>query len=166
MNIGILGWYYQNNAGDDRILECLKQKAEALGATKISVFIAWDELASKTDAINTCDFLLVGGGGLILRNTNRLVTLFEKVTIPWAFIGVSIDSVGDDNLNFITYIADHAKFIIVRDQFSCDIFNRYRKEAVFLAPDLTFFISLQTRWRTTCQRYCCYFTKTMATKYF
>jgi len=138
MKIGILGWYFQNNAGDDRILECLKQKCEALGASGVSVFIAWDELSSKIEEINTCDFLLVGGGGLILRNTNRLVSLFEKVTIPWAFIGVSIDSVGEDNLKFITYISNTAKFIVVRDQFSWGVFKNYRKEALFIAPDLTF----------------------------
>ncbi|MEH6535201.1 MAG: polysaccharide pyruvyl transferase family protein [Psychroserpens sp.] len=138
MKIGILGWYFQNNAGDDRILECLKKKCETLGATEVSVFIAWDELNSKIEEINTCDFLLVGGGGLILRNTNRLVSLFEKIMIPWAFIGVSIDSVGEDNSKFITYISNNAKFIIVRDQFSLDIFRNYRQEALFIAPDLTF----------------------------
>jgi len=138
MKIGILGWYYQDNAGDDRILDCLKRKCETFGATEIHVFIAWDELKSKIKEINNCDLLLVGGGGLILRNTNRLVSLFENVTIPWAFIGVSIDSVGDDNLKFITYISKHAKFIIVRDQFSFDTFSAFRKEALFIAPDLTF----------------------------
>jgi polysaccharide pyruvyl transferase WcaK-like protein len=138
MKIAILGWYYQNNAGDDRILECLKRKCDALGATEVSVFIAWDELSSKIEEINTYDFLLVGGGGLILRNTNRLVSLFEKINIPWAFIGVSIDSVGEDNLKFITYISNRAKFIVVRDQFSLDVFKSYRKDALFIAPDLTF----------------------------
>jgi polysaccharide pyruvyl transferase WcaK-like protein len=138
MKIGILGWYFQNNAGDDRILYCLKRKAEALGAAEVMVFVAWDELKTRINEINTCDFLLVGGGGLILRNTNRLVSLFENVQVPWAFIGVSIDSVGDDNLKFITYVANRAKFIMVRDQFSFDVFHEYTKDALYLAPDLTF----------------------------
>ncbi|WP_435134200.1 polysaccharide pyruvyl transferase family protein [Formosa sp. A9] len=138
MKIGILGWYYQNNAGDDRILECLSGKLKALGVTDVAVFIAWEELETKIHDINTCDFLLVGGGGLILRNTNRVVDLMERVTIPWGFIGVSIDSVGNDNIDFITYIAKHAKFVVVRDKFSVDIFNNYMDGNLFLAPDLTF----------------------------
>lgn len=138
MKIGILGWYYQNNAGDDRILECLKRKCETLGATEVKVFIAWEELSSKINDINSCDFLFVGGGGLILRNTNRLIDLFDKITKPWAFIGVSIDSVGDDNLKFITYISNNAKFIIVRDKFSYNVFSKFKSNNLFIAPDLTF----------------------------
>jgi polysaccharide pyruvyl transferase WcaK-like protein len=51
---------------------------------------------------------------------------------------VSIDSVGDDNLNFITYISKQAKFIIVRDKFSYNVFSNYKNENLMIAPDLTF----------------------------
>ncbi|BAO76187.1 polysaccharide pyruvyl transferase family protein [Winogradskyella sp. PG-2] len=138
MKIAILGWYYQNNAGDDRILECLKRKVLSHGITEVEVFVAWDDLSNKLSVINSCDFLLVGGGGLILRNTNRIAEQLKKITIPWAFIGVSIDSVGDDNIKFITYIAKNAKFILVRDKFSFTTFKTYRSKDLFLSPDLTF----------------------------
>lgn len=138
MKIGILGWYHQNNAGDDRILHCVQTKLKALGAGTIEVFVAWDELSSRIDEVNECSFLLVGGGGLILRNTNRLVPVFEKINIPFGLIGVSVDSVGPDNSDFMAYLSKHSKFILVRDAFSRDAFASNNENGLFLAPDLTF----------------------------
>lgn len=138
MKIGILGWYHQNNAGDDRILYCIKTKFKALGTESIEIFIAWDELSSRIDEINKCTFLIVGGGGLILRNTNRLVSAFEKITIPFGLMGVSVDSEGPDNSDFIAYLSKRSKFILVRDSFSRKAFEKYNKSDLFQAPDLTF----------------------------
>ena len=75
---------------------------------------------------------------MILRNTNGLVADFRKIGIPFGLLGVSVDSVGADNSDFITYLSEHAKFILVRDTFSRDTFSKRRNKDVFLAPDLTF----------------------------
>lgn len=138
MKIGIAGWYHQNNAGDDRLLYCIQSKLKDLGIEFTEVFITWDELTSRIDEVNTCSFLLIGGGGLILRNTNRLVSVFEKITVPYGLIGVSVDSVGPDNINFITHLSKYSRFILVRDAFSRDAFATHNEKDLFLSPDLTF----------------------------
>lgn len=138
MTIAILGWYHRNNAGDDRILECINKKLSTYGTIDTVVFVAWEDLKTKISKINNCDFLLVGGGGLILRSTNRLVDDFKNITIDWAFFGVSVDSVGADNKLFIDHIANHAKFILVRDDFSYNVFKTLQNAKIYQAPDLTF----------------------------
>lgn len=143
MKIAVLGWYYQNNAGDDRLLECIKTKLLSLGVHSVEVFIAWTELKTRVKEINACDFLLIGGGGLILRNTNNQIPLFEKLTVPFGLLGVSVDSVGPDNIDFISYLSKHSRFILVRDGFSRDAFASHTDKNLFLAPDLTFLYPYQ-----------------------
>ena len=143
MKVAVLGWYHQNNAGDDRILYCIQTKLKSLGIDAIEVFVAWDELKSRINDVNKCDFLLVGGGGLILRNTNNQVNSFEKITIPFGLLGVSVDSVGPDNHVFIAYLSKHARFILVRDGFSRDAFAKHKDKDLFLGPDLTFLYPYQ-----------------------
>jgi polysaccharide pyruvyl transferase WcaK-like protein len=138
MKIAIAGWYHQNNAGDDRLLECIQTKLLSLGVENVEVFIAWNELKTRIEEINVCDFLLIGGGGLILRNTNNLIRSFEKITIPYGLFGVSVDSVGEDNTDFIAFLSKNSKFIVVRDGFSSDAFAKHNEKDVFVAPDLTF----------------------------
>lgn len=138
MTIAIVGYYNKNNAGDDRILECLTKKLVSLGIDAIEVFEAWDDLNHKIDKINQCDFLLIGGGGLILRKTNRVVELLKNVQIPFGFIGISVDSVGEDNEQFIKYIADHSTFVLVRDDYSFQVFRDFNASELHQSADLTF----------------------------
>lgn len=145
MKVAILGWYHQNNAGDDRLLYCLQTKLHSLGINDIHVFVAWNDLKTRIDEINSCDFLLVGGGGLILRNTNGQVKNFENIHIPYGLVGVSVDDVGTDNADFISYLSKHSKFILVRDTFSYEAFTSHTKEHLFLAPDLTFLYPYQSK---------------------
>ncbi|MEZ4801891.1 MAG: polysaccharide pyruvyl transferase family protein [Gelidibacter sp.] len=143
MKVAVIGWYHQNNAGDDRLLECIQSKLLNLGVDTVKVFIAWGELKTRIEEINACNFLLIGGGGLILRNTNTLVKSFKKITIPFGLLGVSVDSVGMDNTEFIGYLSMHSRFILVRDVFSRHAFANYKDTDLYLGPDLTFLYPYQ-----------------------
>lgn len=147
MKIALLGYYHQKNAGDDRILECLSQKLTTLGINDIEVFLAWDDLKNKINDINQCDYLLIGGGGLILRQTNRVAALLTNVKIPFGFIGVSVDSVGEDNEQFIKYIANTSKFVLVRDAYSYQVFKDFNTPALYQSADLTFLYPYTTEQR-------------------
>lgn len=60
MTIGLIGWYGHNNAGDDRILWCLRRFFEGTDLLVMQgLGDAWDNLA----ALNKCDFVALGGGG-------------------------------------------------------------------------------------------------------
>ena len=133
MKIAIIGWYKHNNAGDERILYCLKK---FFHQHEIFVFDAFEEALQLIDEVNKCDFVLIGGGSLILRNRNKYVELIDKIKPAMGCVGIGIEAYHQDNAEFINAIKEKSEFIIVRDERSQSFLNYDKK--VICAPDLTF----------------------------
>ncbi len=133
MKIGLIGWYGHNNEGDERILYCLKK---FFGEHEIFVAEAYDDAIMKIHELNKCDFVLFGGGGLILRGYGRYSVLFEKMTARFGCVGLGIESKHKSTLDLIDVIKEKAEFILVRDKMSLAFFENHFK--VILGPDLTF----------------------------
>lgn len=141
MKLAILGYYGANNAGDDRIQLAIKA---GLSQHELSFFHAWGDLKTKRNEIEGHDCLIIGGGGLIIRNANAHCELLEAITIPLVILGISISRNSKDNRKFIGLISRKAIFINVRDQVSADIFKRHSPKCEVLKSfDLTFLIPFQ-----------------------
>ena len=133
MKIGLIGWYGHANLGDERILDCLKRyffQHEVLPMRSLS------EAMKNIPLLNSCDFVLLGGGGLILRNMNGYIPLLEKITKPFGCVGISVEAVHEDNIFFIEMLKEKALFILVRDQSSKELLKNHFK--VIHSADLTF----------------------------
>lgn len=133
MHIGIIGWYGKANAGDERILYNLQKFFDD---HDLSIFIAWQDAWNRIDELNRCDFVLIGGGGLILPGINSWTKLLEALTVPFGCIGISVETQHSSAAEFIASLKQKAKFILVRDQQSAHILNDNQK--VIVGPDLTF----------------------------
>ena len=136
MRIAILGYYGAKNAGDDRIQHTMRK---GLPNDELSFFRAWNDLKIKKGEIEHHDFLIIGGGGLIIRNTNNLAALIQEIKIPFAVIGISVSSNAPDNQECIRALAQNACYINVRDKKSVEIFNLYAPKCQLQQSyDLTF----------------------------
>jgi polysaccharide pyruvyl transferase WcaK-like protein len=134
MKLAIIGWYNHANYGDDRILYCLKKTFK-----EYDLFIVdgWEDARRKIREINQCDYILVGGGGLILGNCWRNLDVVLKFKKPFGLIGIGVEV--NNNLltnRFINTIKDRAEFILVRDRLSKERLGNHYK--VIVGPDLTF----------------------------
>ena len=136
MRIAILGYYEAQNAGDDRIQHAMRK---GLTSDQLTFYRAWGDLKAKKREIEQHDFLIIGGGGLIIRNTNSLASLIQHIQIPFAVIGISVSSNAEDNQECIRALAQNACYINVRDKKSFEIFNLYSPKCeVQQSYDLTF----------------------------
>jgi len=133
MDIAIIGWYGHENIGDERILYCLKR---AFCGHTLSIYGSWDDALAHLDQINRCDYVLIGGGGLILRDTHKYTLLIEQIKQPLSFVGISIESDHPDLYDFFDVMKRKAQHIFVRDSESKKILNDHYK--VIVGPDLTF----------------------------
>lgn len=133
MKIGVIGWYGHDNAGDERILTCLRR---LFVGHELLVFGELGVANAQIPRLNQCDFVLFGGGGLILRGTGQFAALFEQLHCPFGCIGISVEAVHRDNRDLIAILRDRATFIYVRDKESARIFAQPTK--VLTGPDLTF----------------------------
>lgn len=133
MRLGLIGWYGHGNAGDERILHCLRR---AFHGHAIIVFGGFDDAKSRLREVNACDYVLIGGGGLVLRGFGRHAALIRALTVPFSCIGISIEAFHSDNRQLIDALLFGAEFIHVRDRKSLSYFNQHQK--VIVGPDLTF----------------------------
>jgi polysaccharide pyruvyl transferase WcaK-like protein len=138
VKIGIVGWYGHNNAGDDRLLYCLK---DFFKGHEILVFSVWSGVKQRMAELNECDFILIGGGGMFLRGVGQHVELFHHLKKPFGLVGISVEeeSIGVSNKglsDLLRFLADNAKFIYVRDKESGVFFEDHSD--VIVGPDLTF----------------------------
>ena len=131
MKIGIIGYYGKGNIGDERILHCLR------------LFLKKHEIHSFTitsneriDKINSCDYVLVGGGGLLLRRANQFYGLLSKITKPIGVVGIGVDSMNNDMAKTVDFLLEKSDFFIVRDKESRELLSNHPK--VKVGPDLTF----------------------------
>lgn len=133
MKIGLIGWYGHLNYGDERMLYCIKRYF-----SNCNFFIThgWDDAKNNIKELNKCDYILIGGGGLILRNISRKANFISKIKKPFGFIGVSIEDKHKSMEPFFDIIKQKAEFILVRDNQSKKYLNHHYK--VIIGPDLTF----------------------------
>jgi radical SAM protein with 4Fe4S-binding SPASM domain len=133
MKIGLIGWYGHGNAGDERILHCLRRFFDGHG---LFVTGGFSDAAKKVDCLNSCDYVLLGGGGLILRGLNRHVDLIRRIRPPLGCVGLGVETCHEDNADFVDVLKQKCEFILVRDPQSRELLANHFK--VIVGPDLTF----------------------------
>jgi polysaccharide pyruvyl transferase WcaK-like protein len=133
MRIAIIGWYGHCNAGDDRILLCLQRFFQD---DEIIATHGFADALRRIDELNRCDYVLIGGGGLIMRSFNVYADLVYRLRAPLGCVGISVEAVGADNRRLIEGIKERARFILVRDRRSQQLLGNIGK--VLVGPDLSF----------------------------
>jgi hypothetical protein len=132
MKIGIIGWYGHGNAGDERILYCLRRFFDG---HDLLVTAGFNDATRRIDELNSCDYVLLGGGGLILRGINKHAGLIQALKPPLGCVGLGVEASHEDNAEFITRLKEKAEFILVRDAESRTLLQNHFK--VIVGPDLT-----------------------------
>ena len=133
MRIGLIGWYGHDNAGDDRILFCLRR---FLDNHEILVTSGLRDAMARIEDLNRCDYVIFGGGGLILRGYGIYSKLIDQIRPRLACVGISIEAVARDNEQLIEALKDKSDFILVRDARSLRLLGNHPK--AILGPDVTF----------------------------
>ncbi|PKK89730.1 MAG: hypothetical protein CVV64_13070 [Candidatus Wallbacteria bacterium HGW-Wallbacteria-1] len=134
MRIAVIGWYNNQNFGDDRILESLKGY---LSADQLIPFSSISEAMNNLNAVNACDCVLFGGGGLILRGMNQYVPLLQGLYRPLGCIGLGVEIARHPDSNqFLDLLIEKSLFIHVRDYGSAANLLNHRK--IVIGHDLTF----------------------------
>lgn len=131
--LGLIGWYGHDNYGDERILYCIKR---FFLNYEFFITSGWEDARFKMDELNKCDYVLIGGGGLILRNISYQTDIIRDLKRSFGFIGVSIEAKHECMDDFFELIKRKADFIMVRDNQSKEYLNNHYK--VITGPDLTF----------------------------
>ncbi len=134
MRIGILGWYGHANAGDERILAALRRIFAGHALEVVGELHLTD---ASLAALNRCDFVLFGGGGLLLRGNGVYAPGFARITAPLGVIGISVEAVHADNQALIDVLRAKAAFIHVRDAESARVFAGVPR--LLSGVDLTFY---------------------------
>jgi len=137
MRIGVIGWYGHQNAGDERILYCLRRFFDG---HEFLVTTSFGNAVERIEELNHCDYVLLGGGGLILRGINTYTALIEQIKRPFGCVGLGVEACHNDNAAFIDAMKEKAQFILVRDEQSRRSLQNHFK--VIVGPDLTFLYPL------------------------
>jgi polysaccharide pyruvyl transferase WcaK-like protein len=133
MRVGLIGWYGHNNAGDERILYSI---VKFFNQMEIIFTSGWEDAINRIDELNQCDWVLLGGGGLVLRRTGRYAELIENLKPRFGCLGLSIETYHRDNAALIDVLDRKSEFILVRDPRSRSLIGSHSK--VIVGPDLTF----------------------------
>ncbi len=135
MKIALIGWSGNHNWGDERMFYCIKK---FFAKHKIVRFKSFLEAILNTDKVNSCDYVLIGGGGLVFRGFSRYVDFLNSITKPLGCIGISIESDGlnEDMIEGLELLKQKADFIYVRDEKSAKILQYHHK--VIVGPDIAF----------------------------
>lgn len=133
MKLGVIGWSGHENFGDERMIYCIRRLFDG---ADFFVATSWENAREHMSDLNQCDFILIGGGGLILRGANRHVDILEQIQPPFGFFGVSIEANHRDMSDFFEAMCSLARFILLRDAHSQEILNHHPKTIV--GPDITF----------------------------
>ena len=133
MKIGLIGWYGHENWGDERMLYCLKK---FFSDDDFFVTNGWSDAKDKIEKLNECDYILIGGGGLALRNIGYRTNLIRDLKRPFGFIGISLEAKHRSVKEFYDIMKNKSDFIIVRDKQSKEYLDNHFK--VVVGPDLTF----------------------------
>jgi hypothetical protein len=135
MKIAVICWTGRNNAGDERMFWCIKKYFKK---HTIIPFETWIPAENQIEQINSCDFVLIGGGTLIRRKFNERYDLLNKITPPIGCVGITVESnkIYDDMRLAVDLLIKKSKFIYVRDNHSKKVLYNHPK--VIVGPDITF----------------------------
>lgn len=133
MRLGLIGWYGHSNFGDDRMLYCIKR---FFSDYNFLIADSWDDARARINELNQCDYILIGGGGLVLRNIGHYIDIIRDFKKPFGFIGISIEAYHRSMTDFFELVKQKADFLLVRDKQSKEYLQDHYK--VILGPDLTF----------------------------
>ncbi|MGL5940596.1 MAG: polysaccharide pyruvyl transferase family protein [Waterburya sp.] len=134
MQIAIFGYYNFFNAGDDRIQHCLKK----IFAGHILVFFPHFLPPPSLDYLNTFDWIIIGGGGLVRERVGIWVNMSDWLRLLRANIGVvglGVNSLTPELSLELLSLLDYAKFFYVRDNKSKELLNNDPRIEVH--PDVT-----------------------------
>lgn len=144
MNIAVFGYYNHLNAGDDRLQYCLTRLLK--GHTV--VFLPHYTLPPNA-YLNTFDWILIGGGGLIFER----VGIWQNVK-GWSsacranigVIGIGVNRIGHELEEELAALIDRCHFFYVRDQESKQLLDHLfgHHSKVEVLPDLSWCYPLST----------------------
>lgn len=137
MDIAVIGWYNRQNVGDERILQCLERFFSGHKHSIRSFNIG--DAKKNIDRINSYDYVLLGGGGLITRRFNKYYTLFDKIRRPLGCVGIGVEAMNRDMEKSVNLLLEKSDFILVRDKESKEMLRNNFK--IMVGPDLTFLSS-------------------------
>lgn len=135
MRIANIGWAGNKNWGDDRIAYCLRRYFRH---DELVFFNGWIDAITNIEKLNSCDYLLMGGGGLIFRGFNRYISFIKSIKIPSGCVGISIEvnKLHSDMKDGLDLLVKRSDFIYVRDSKSKSLLNNHYK--VIVGPDICF----------------------------
>ncbi len=138
MDIGAIGWWNYDNAGDLAMLGALRQGLSPHRIVPIDI-----GFAATPDAIhrlNRLDYVLLGGGTLISGRPDAPFDTFDRwaaqLECPVGVVGLGVDPFMNEYRSPIEALLDQAEFFYVRDRASHALLGGHPK--VQIAPDLTF----------------------------
>ncbi|MFA5879872.1 MAG: polysaccharide pyruvyl transferase family protein [Candidatus Margulisiibacteriota bacterium] len=142
MKIAQIGWAGNANWGDERMFYCLKKFFYPHELVKFKNFQDADK---NIDKVNSCDYVLIGGGGLIIRGFNEFAKVINKIIRPISCVGVSVevDKINVDMMWGMELLKRKCDFIYVRDLKSKEMFNNHYK--VIVGPDITFLYPFKSK---------------------
>jgi len=133
VKIGLIGWYGHENYGDERIRYCIQR---FFSQEHFHVVNGFKHLHQNIDELNRCDYILIGGGGIITRTIGRYTRLIRQFKKPYSLIGIGVEANHVSMSPFFEEIKSSAEFIYVRDQESSQILKNHPK--VIVGPDISF----------------------------
>lgn len=150
MNIAIFGYYNFFNAGDDRIQYCIKRILKGNNLVFFPHFLP----APPLQYLNTFDWILIGGGGLVIERVGiwkDMSKWLKPLKANVGIFGLGINNITKDLLNELSSLLDKATFFFVRDRQSKELLNNDQRVEVH--PDLTWCFPLQNKTKPQKDRY-------------
>jgi polysaccharide pyruvyl transferase WcaK-like protein len=133
MNVAVFGWYHHQNAGDDRIQQCITRW---LDGHTLAFLPAGRPPPIRL--LRTYDAVILGGGGLIMKRGGMFRNMARWVRstgIPAALVSVSVEESTPELRSELRAFMDVCCFAWFRDQGSLDVIGEHPR--AFVAPDIT-----------------------------
>lgn len=156
VKIGIIGYYGFNNLGDELNLQCMMENLKRqYENTDFLIFSDCNQIEgevnykifgknyfspfykSAKEAMNNCDLLIIGGGGLIYLGEYWFPFMNEGINVPYVVYRVGIDDrkIDEKAINSYKKLFLQAKEITVRDTYSKNLCNKYLNLDVPIIPE-------------------------------
>jgi polysaccharide pyruvyl transferase WcaK-like protein/glycosyltransferase involved in cell wall biosynthesis len=136
-DIGVIGWWHQDNQGDSAMLESL---AMALAPHRVvPIDTVFEVNGDVLQRLNLLDFLILGGGTLFRDRPSKPFDTFDswgnQLRTPTGIAGLGVDGLLPNYFAAALALINQARFFYVRDRASQRILEHPK---VQVAPDLTF----------------------------
>jgi polysaccharide pyruvyl transferase WcaK-like protein len=133
MNIAVFGWYHHQNAGDDRIQQCITRWLD--GHTL--AFLPAGR-PPPVHMLRTYDAVIIGGGGIIMKRGGvfkNMTRWVRSAGIPAALVSVSIEQISPALREELRNFMGVCCFAWFRDHGSMAEVGEHPN--AFVAPDIT-----------------------------